>query len=135
MDREWLAAQLEAGRSLESIAKEVGRAPSTVAYWANKHGLTSAHAPRHAARGGIDRARLAALVDDGLSVRDIAAVLGVSAATVRHWLRRHGLRTRLAAPRGDDGDAASIMWQCRVHGWTRFHRIGNGRVRCAECNG
>lgn len=134
MDREWLAAQLEAGRSLESIAREVGRAPSTVAYWANKHGLTSNHAERHASRGGIARSELEALVDAGLSIRDIAALRGVSAATVRHWLRRHALRTRLAAPRGDDGKASSVVWQCRVHGWTRFHRISDGRIRCAACN-
>ena len=42
MDREWLAAQLEAGRSIESIAQDVGKAPSTIAYWVNKHRLVSA---------------------------------------------------------------------------------------------
>jgi transposase-like protein len=55
MEAEWLAAQLEGGRSIESIARETGRAPSTVAYWVNKHGLTSAHAPRHASRDGLTR--------------------------------------------------------------------------------
>jgi lambda repressor-like predicted transcriptional regulator len=134
MDREWLASQLEAGRSLESLGRELGVAPATVAYWANKHGLTSSHAARYASRGGIDRATLAALVDEGLSIRAIAAQLDVSYATVRHWLRRHGLQTRLAAPRRDDPAASSLMWQCRVHGWTRFHRVGDGRVKCAACN-
>ena len=38
MDAGWLAEQLEAGRSIESIAREAGRDPSTVAYWVNKHG-------------------------------------------------------------------------------------------------
>ena len=52
MDAHWLASQLGSGRSIESIAREVGRSPSAVAYWVTKHGLTSAHAPRHAARGG-----------------------------------------------------------------------------------
>jgi hypothetical protein len=32
MERDWLAAQLEAGRSIESIAREVEKNPSTVAY-------------------------------------------------------------------------------------------------------
>jgi IS30 family transposase len=32
MERDWLEAQLEAGRSIESIAREVGKHPSTVAY-------------------------------------------------------------------------------------------------------
>ena len=53
-----MASRLEEGRSIESIARETGRAPSTVAYWVNKHGLASKHAPKHAARGPIDRARL-----------------------------------------------------------------------------
>ena len=134
MDREWLSERIAAGRSIESIAREAARAPSTVAYWVNKHGLVSAHAARHRARGGVPREALEALVDAGLSVRGIAGELDVSAATVRYWLRRHGLRTRLTAPRGDDGEDAAVVWQCRVHGWTRFHRAGGGRLRCAACN-
>ena len=49
MDRDWLEAQLAAGRSIESIAREVGKHPSTVGYWVKKHGL--ALAARGAARG------------------------------------------------------------------------------------
>jgi transposase-like protein len=41
MEADWLAAQLEAGRSIESIARELGKPASTVAYWVNEHGLTS----------------------------------------------------------------------------------------------
>ena len=59
MDRDALAAMLAAGRSIESIARETGKSASTVAYWVNKHGLTSGHAARHAARGGIEREQLA----------------------------------------------------------------------------
>ena len=58
MDADWLASQLTAGRSIESIASEVGRSPSTVAYWVKKHGLASQHASKHAARGGIARETL-----------------------------------------------------------------------------
>jgi transposase-like protein len=94
MDKAWLEAQLTEGRSIESIAREVGRDPSTVAYWVNKHGLASSHAARYAARGAIGRDELAALVEDGLSIQRIAEHLERSPATVRHWLRRHGLQTR-----------------------------------------
>ena len=94
MEAGWLAQQLEAGRSIEAIARETGKAASTVAYWVNKHGLTSQHAPRHRAKGPIARERLEALDQDGRSIREIAVELGVSAATVRHWLRKHGLSTR-----------------------------------------
>jgi helix-turn-helix protein len=60
MDRSKLAAQLESGRSIESIARELGRDPSTVAYWVNKHGLVSVFAAKHAPRGGLARAAGAA---------------------------------------------------------------------------
>ena len=74
MEREWLAERLEAGASIEAIAREVGRDPSTVSYWVRKHGLTSSHAERHAARGPIDRELLTEIVACDLSVRDIADV-------------------------------------------------------------
>src|SRR5437764_14362189 len=96
MDREALTVQLAEGRSIEAIARAWGRAPSTVAYWVNKYGLASAHAPRHAGRGGIEREQLQALVEDGLSVRQIAARCEVSPTTVRHWLQRYGLKTQPA---------------------------------------
>jgi transposase-like protein len=132
---EWLASQLADGRSIESIAREVGRNPSTVAYWVNKHGLTSRHAPKHAARGGITREALQPLVELGLSIREIAAELGVSPGTVRHWLRKHGFRTspRRYSARGDPKPEA-ITRECALHGWTTFVRIGGRRYRCGRCN-
>src|SRR5688572_16255692 len=99
MDRDELATQLAAGRSIESIAREAGRPPSTVAYWVNKYGLTSSHAARHAPRGGLTREQLRPLVEDGRSVREIAERLGVSQAMVRRWLAKHGLETARAARR------------------------------------
>jgi transposase-like protein len=65
MDRAWLEAQLAAGRSIESIAREVGKHPSTVGYWVKKYGLRSQHAERHAARGGLARETLEPLVLQG----------------------------------------------------------------------
>ena len=96
MDRDWLEAQLAAGRSIESIAREVGKHPSTVGYWVNKHGLASLHAARHAATRRAARERRCGLVEEGLSIRQIAERLDVSATTVRHWLRRYELKTARA---------------------------------------
>src|SRR3954470_12179119 len=98
MDADWLTSQLAAGRSIESIAREVGRSPSTVAYWVNKHGLASTHAPKHAARGGLARETLAPLVEAGMSIRAVEAAMstraraehrGMSYTTVPHRLNRH----------------------------------------------
>jgi len=94
MDRDWLAAGLEARDSIEAIAREVGKHPSTVAYWADRYGLVSTHAARHAPRGGISREVLVELACEGLGIRGMAARLGCSTATVRHWLRKHDVETR-----------------------------------------
>jgi transposase len=138
MDTEILATQLAEGRSIEAIARESGRAASTVAYWVNKHGLTSAHASRHAARGGIERERLQALVEEGLSIRQIAAQLDVSYTTARYWLGRHGIVTprarRLAetAPARLAG-AETTEAECPLHGVTTFIRRGADGFRCRLC--
>jgi transposase-like protein len=133
MDAVWLGAQLEAERSIESIARELGRHPSTVAYWVNKHGLSSAHAARHAARGGLTREQLEPLVDAGRSVRAIADELGVSCTTVRHWLRKHGLSTERTLPAGADRPS-EVLRTCPTHGRTVYVRYGTGdSYRCLAC--
>src|SRR4051812_44374644 len=138
MDAAELASQLAEGRSIESIACECGRPASTVAYWINKHGLSSSHAPRHAARGGIERERLEALVQEGFSIRAMADELGVSYTTVRHWLAKHGLATprarRLAetAPARAAGTDTTEA-ECPVHGVTTFVRRGADGFRCRLC--
>lgn len=51
MDREWLQRELEGGRSIGDIAREVDRHPARVSYWMGKYGLSSQHARVFAARG------------------------------------------------------------------------------------
>jgi transposase-like protein len=133
MDKARLASELAAGRSIEAIAREHGRDPSTVAYWVDKHGLTSAHVAKHAARGGLSREQLEPLVEAGLSIRAIAERVGMSYATVQHWLRKHGLTTRRAAqPRG--GEARTIERDCPVHGLTTFVKYSaRDHHRCEQC--
>jgi transposase len=133
-----LASQLEAGRSIESIAGEVGLSASTVAYWVNKHGLTSQHAERHRALGGLTREQLEPLVAAGVPIRAIAEQLGVSYTTVRHWLTRYGLATkrarRLAGTREmRAAGVASDIAECPVHGPSRHVRRKDGGVRCLAC--
>ena len=99
MEADWLRSRLESGRSIESIAREAGKAPSTVAYWVNKHELDvrpRVGTPR-AARSMPRSSR--SLVEEGLSIRQIASRLDRSPATVRHWLR---------PPRAEDGASARL---------------------------
>jgi transposase len=135
MDKDWLAARLEAGDSIEAIARAVGKHPSTVSYWVNKHELTSGYAPTHAARGPLSREVLVNLVEAGLSIRQIAAEVDRSATTVRHWLRHYDLQTQPSryAPRGGAG-GHELTRECTKHGWTWFRRTGaSTRYRCAQC--
>jgi transposase len=133
VDKGWLKEQLSAGRSIESIAQEVGRHPSTVSYWVRKHGLQSSHAERHAARGRIERDVLTALVEQGLTTREIAARMDRSQTTVRHWLREYGLRPRRARePKVQD--VAQVERWCATHGVTTFVRYGpDDHLRCLLC--
>jgi Homeodomain-like domain len=133
-----LAAQLESGLSIEAIAREANRDPSTVAYWVNKHGLVSLHAAKHAARGAIPRETLEELVEAGLSIRAIAERVDVSYATVQHWLRKYELETartrrRRQTPRPGENGPRELEATCELHGVTTFARRADGYYRCLAC--
>src|SRR5687767_6579245 len=106
MDRDHLERMLEEGLSLETIGGRVGKHPHTVWNWVQKHGLKAAHADRHRPRGALDRDVLAALVEEGMTIREIATQLDRSYATVRHWLGRYELSTNLASRRAARGGAS-----------------------------
>ena len=138
MEADWLSSRLESGRSIESIAREAGKHPSTVAYWAKKHGLVSTHAPRHAARGEISREALAAMIAEGMTVREMADRLDHSYTSVRHWLGRYGLATPRARRLAETADARTagaetVEATCPVHGLTLFIRRGPDGFRCRLC--
>jgi DNA-binding CsgD family transcriptional regulator len=134
MEADWLGSRLAEGRSIESIARQAGRNPSTVAYWVDKHGLTSTHAAKHAARGGVEREELEALVARGMAIRAMAEQLGVSYTTVRHWLNRYGLK----APRTERLTSTLAARQAGVSEAvvdcpTRHIRRKDGGMRCVMC--
>ena len=135
MERDWLEARLAEGRSIEAIAKEVGKHPSTVGYWVTKFGLASLHSERHAAKGAPSPDMVAALVEEGLTIQQMAERLGASATTVRHWLRRYGLTTlRARRSAGAERGQQVVIRHCRHHGFTAWARTGTGgRYRCKRC--
>jgi transposase len=94
MDRESLERLLAQGLSLAEIGRRFGRHEATVAYWVDKFGLSAAHAEKHRERGSLALGELEALIEQGLSLAGIADRVGRSKGTVRHWLRRYGLKTQ-----------------------------------------
>src|ERR1700722_4161117 len=93
MDRTALKQMLDEGTSLAEIGTRLGRHESTVAYWLDRHGLRANNRERHAARGGLARDLLESMVEEGLTIAEIATQADRSKATVRYWLQRHGLKT------------------------------------------
>lgn len=75
-----------------------GQTSLAVSYWLHKYGL-QAHGVRHTPKGGVSRAELEPLVEEGLTVEGIARRLGIGDTTARNWLKRHGLRTEGARRR------------------------------------
>lgn len=79
----------------------------------------------------MDRVALAEMVDEGLTVREIAARAGKGYSTVRYWLTRHGLKTR---HRGPGRRATEVEQTCRHHGTLNFVRESpSGYLRCPRC--
>jgi transposase len=138
MDRADLVQLLGQGLSLAEIGRRVGLHESTVGYWVAKHGLRATNRHRHAAKGGLQRTELEALVADGMSIAEIATTVGRSKATVRHWLARYDLRTTPGVrtkQRREARDARllSITDHCRRHGETAFYLDSCGYYRCKRC--
>ncbi len=141
MDRALLERYLGEGCSLAEIGRRTERHESTVSYWLNRHGLSANGATKYAARGGLDREQLRALVEAGRSIAQIADQVGRSKATVRHWLRRHGLKTwspsgaRRKAESAAAGAAGlrEARMACARHGESDFVLDGRGYYRCRRC--
>lgn len=141
MDRAKLQQLLQEGLSLAEIGRREGLHESTVGYWVKKHGLKAAHLEKHAARGGLGREDLQALVEAGASIAEIAEAVDRSKATVRHWLDRYGLKTRSqAGRRARDGvlearavGARQIVLECARHGEMIHVRDARGCFRCPRC--
>jgi transposase-like protein len=138
MQRRFLEAQLEAGRSLEQIGAMVGKHPSTVSYWLKKYGLVAAHHDQFAPKRCVEAAELAELVDRGLTRAEIARTLGISGSTLSYWLRKLGLHTKrgvrlaqLQAAR--DAGLRLVQGRCPKHGATNFRLTRRGTYRCTRC--
>ncbi len=127
MDRAALESHLREGLSLAEIGRRLGFHEATVGYWVKRYRLEAVHREKHAARGGLARDQLAALVQAGGSIAQIAEAVGRSKATVRHWLKVYGLRTRRSECRRLSTEEEHpiedvVMRTCARHGRTEFKR-------------
>lgn len=84
------------------------------------------------------RQQLSDLVEEGYSIRVIAARLGVAPRTVRKWLSRFDLQTertrRIRAGRKARATGRRVVrLRCKHHGSTEFLLEGRGAFRCLRC--
>ncbi|TMK99718.1 MAG: hypothetical protein E6G34_04115 [Actinobacteria bacterium] len=141
MDRTSLEQLLRQGLSLAEIAERFGLHESTVGYWVGKHGLEAVHRERSAARGGLGRRQLEALVEANMTIAQIAEAVERSKATVRYWLTRYGLSTRGGVGRrpaeqvqaAKRAGLATAEMLCPRHGTTEFGLNARGYYRCKRC--
>jgi transposase-like protein len=126
MEREWLEARLEKGKSLEAIAGEAGCSSSTVGRWVKRHGLEAGGKTKHAPKVTPDDLDLAVLVDAGFSIREIGIALGLSYTAVRVRLQRDGLETKVP------GRRKRGYRRCDRH-HADLHEYAPNRFRCRRC--
>jgi transposase len=141
MDRALLERLLEQNLSLAEIGRRLGRHEATVAYWLQKHQLSTVNHGRHQPRGAPSRPELGRLVEVGASIAQVAKVVGRSKATARYWLHRYGLRTKTGVgARARDGAVEAreaglpeAVLRCPRHGSTGRALERRGYYRCRRC--
>jgi len=135
MDRDQLKRWLDDGLSLPQIGALVNRDPSMVGDWVQKYGLVANGRQKYAPRGGLTWAQLEPLVNQGLTLQEIADRLQRSTWTVRHWMKKHGLKTWGIAGIGLSfakltAGIARVEAECRRRGLTEFVKRPDGEWRC-----
>jgi transposase len=141
MDKATLGKYLENGLSLREIGELVERDPSTVGYWVKKYGLVANGREKYAPKGGLRRAQLAELAEQGATLQEMADAVERSVPTVRYWLRKYKITTtggsrkrrRVQAMHGLDGQERSAQLDCHRHGITAHVLEGRGYFRCKRC--
>lgn len=134
MEREVLAGLVAEGLTLEQLGDRLGLHPSTVSYWLKKLDLRPERRAVYAPKGGLHRAQLESLLDQGLTTAELASALDRSQSTIRYWLEKHGLKTQRARRELTLLASGEAVGDCRRHGRVRFvQRRSDGCYRCAQC--
>jgi len=89
----------------------------------------------------MDKNILECVIERGMTQRGIADKLGVSQATVKWWLKKHNLKTKLAVTLEHNGDIflkntgkRRVIAICHRHGEGIFIRKKQGQYRCKKCD-
>lgn len=133
MEKGWLEECLTAEMSLAAIGQRAGRHPSTISYWLKKHGLQATKGSTHSPKGPVDKHQLLALIDEELSLAEIAERLSRSVTVVRYWISRYEIQRERCRRRAIPGGPKRTQMSCHRHGETKFVLEGRGFYRCMKC--
>ena len=116
-DRDWVAARLDAGDTVTSIAAQAGVSRQTASTWLGRHGLSMT--TRHDNRPSPEQ--LAADYERVGSIRPLATEYEISPAVMRTWLFQAGVE--MAEPSVSGGRHRADVDVEQVHkfrqdGWT-----------------
>jgi hypothetical protein len=79
----------------------------------------------------MEKLELATLLDEGLSIREISARIGLSYTTTRYWMRKHELKANYG-PHGKRFGKA--LYRCRCGETDPAHFYGKKFNICANCH-
>jgi hypothetical protein len=93
---------------------------------------------QHSPNDKVNPERLRVLIEAGMTIREVAAELGVGYSTVRHWLKRLGIETatvrrRREKKQGRANGVLGVKRVCPKHGKTIFVIRPDGGYRCGKC--
>jgi hypothetical protein len=138
MDKRFLEDCLAKRMSLPQIGRLAGKPAGTVGYWVKKYGLRANGTNTYSPLGGIVEEVLEIMVDDELTLAEMAEQLDCHISTVRYWLGQYGLeatggRRRRASRQARKSGSRFAVLECRRHGRTRFVLENRGYYRCIKC--
>ena len=115
-DESWLREQYCVNtKSQLEIADECGVTQGTIYLWMEKHGIEAREMDEAVATGDLDLLKDADWLrskyhDEGLSTLEIGEITGFNSSTVRDFMNRHGIETRIMSRACSSGDVERL-WE------------------------
>jgi hypothetical protein len=82
----------------------------------------------------MERQKLEAGLERGLTQRQLATWFACSQTTIRYWLGRYDLKTKTIRHSTKPHDGKYVQRECATHGWTTFiYEPSKKGYRCKQC--
>lgn len=82
----------------------------------------------------MDKKELEEYIEAGETLASMSTIKDVSISTIRHYLRKYGLKTKLSGHIRGPNKLPEIKKICKYHGETTYYLQGRNSYRCKKCN-